>query len=587
MRWQTTAVLAALLIAFGAFYYVYEIREGPAREQAEARKGRIFTADVGDVAELRITRPDDTVRIKREGDGWRLLAPVDARAAKGAVEETLTTLTTAKMDREVASAPKDPAEFGLDKPAADVTMTLKNGQQLGLVLGAKNPTGVWVFAQERGKPGVVLLGESVLRDATRPVADFRDKTILSFDRKDVTGFQLGLPDGAVVVEHSGDAWKMTAPKPLPADTDTIADFFDKLQSAKVKEFVAESPPSLAPYGLDKPIRVGIDVGHDRDRATKTLLVGRVDGAKKGVYAMRPGESSVLLLPEEVWTALPKNVAALRDRTVVAFDRDKLTRLEVQGPRGDVTLVREGDRWKITAPQALPADQVEVGAVLFKLRDLKAQGFLAEDAAGVAKYLGKPEVRLTLTDQGGRAQTLLLAPSPEKRGGQPSAYAAVAGRGPVVLVDAKALTDIGRSLTDLRDRTLVSGLEPRDVKRVQVKAGGKTVVLERRSETEWRTVEPTKGDARAGKVDDLLFTLRGLKWKTEAAPGGGEAAKYGLDAPTMEVTLVKADGKPLATITVGRRDGDVTYVRTAASPTIYAVDSTSLGGLPKTLDDFKA
>ncbi len=587
MRWQTTAVLAALLITFGAFYYVYEIREGPERERAEARKGRLFTAEMPDVTELQIKRPGDTVRLKREGDGWRMLAPVEARAAKGPVEEALTTLTTAKMDREVASAPKDPGEFGLDKPAADVTMTLKNGQQLGLVLGAKNATGVWVFAQERGKPAVVLLGESVLRDATKPVADFRDKTILSFDRKEVTGFQLGLPDAAVAVEQSGDAWRMTAPKALTADTDTIGDFFDKLQNAKVKEFVAEAPPSLAPYGLDKPIRLSIDVGKDKDRATKTLLVGRVDEAKKGVYAMRPGESSILLLPEDVWTALPKNVAALRDRTVVAFDRDKLARMEVQSPRGDVTLVRENDKWKITAPQALLADQVEVGAVLFKLRDLKAQGFLAEDAAGMAKYLGKPEVRLTLTEQGGQPQTLLLAPSPEKRGGQPSAYAAVAGKGPVVLVDAKALTEIGRSLSELRDRTLVAGLEPRDVKRVRVKAGGKTVVLERKGDTDWRTVEPTKADAKPGKVDDLLFTLRGLKWKTEAAPGGGEAAKYGLDAPTMEVTLLKGDGASLATITIGRREGDVTYVKTSASPTIYAVDSKALGDLPKTLDDFKA
>jgi hypothetical protein len=29
MRWQTTAVLAAILIALGAFYYVYEVRLGP------------------------------------------------------------------------------------------------------------------------------------------------------------------------------------------------------------------------------------------------------------------------------------------------------------------------------------------------------------------------------------------------------------------------------------------------------------------------------------------------------------------------------------------------------------------------------
>ena len=47
MRWQTTAALAVILVALGAFYYVYEIRLGPEREKTEARKGRVFAAEIG------------------------------------------------------------------------------------------------------------------------------------------------------------------------------------------------------------------------------------------------------------------------------------------------------------------------------------------------------------------------------------------------------------------------------------------------------------------------------------------------------------------------------------------------------------
>ena len=76
MRWQTTAVLAALLLALGAFFYVYEVRWGPAREKAAARKGRLFAADTKDVTEVVIKRPEDTVRLKREGDNWEMLEPL-------------------------------------------------------------------------------------------------------------------------------------------------------------------------------------------------------------------------------------------------------------------------------------------------------------------------------------------------------------------------------------------------------------------------------------------------------------------------------------------------------------------------------
>ena len=584
MRWQTSVVLAVLLAAMGAFYYVYDVRMAPDREKAESRKGRVFTAETADVTQLTLKRPTESIEVKREGDAWQMATPIRARADRGPVEEVITNALTSKIDREIAAAPPSLADFGLDKPAAELTMTLKDGKRLALLMGAKSPTGVWVYAKERDKPNVFVIGDSVLRDATRPVSDFRDKTILAFDRPQVTGLEIVTREDTLALEPAENRWKLTRPVALSADAETVGGFLEKLGAAKVKEFAAEAPPSLEPYGLDKPWRVTLTTGKDKDRASRTLLIGKAD-AGKGVYAMRAGESSVLLIPEDVWTALPKNVAAARDKTVVQVDRDKVARLEVESPQGPLTLVRENDKWRITAPQALPADQVEAGSLLVKLQNLRAQGFLGEDAAAIPKYLARPEVKVTVTDAAG-AKTLLLAPSPERRGAQAMAYAAVAGSGPVVLVDGTALKDLARSVNELRDHTLLSGLEPKDVKRMQVLAGGQSIVLERTGETDWRVIEPAKGAAKSGKVDDLLYTLRGLKWKDVAAPGGEEPAKYGLDKPGVEVRLIRADGTEIGAVLFGKQDGDRLYLKTRNAPAIYSADSKSVGTLPKSADEFK-
>ena len=587
MRWQTTAVLAAILIVLGAFYYVYEVRLGPEREKTEGRKGRVFTAEPADVTEVEIKRPDSTVKLKRETDGWQIVAPVNARGDRGAVDETVSSIVTARMDREIEADPKSLGDYGLDRPAAEVTARLKDGKQIGLTLGAKSPTGVWVYAREAGKPAVFVVGDSVLRDTTRPVAELRDKTVLAFEQREVTGLEIDTRDDKIALESTDGKWKMTKPRELPADADTVRDFLEKLRAARVKEFAADAPRSLEPFGLDKPVRLAIQTGRDKDRATKTLLVGRVEAAKKGVYAMRPGESTVMLIPDETWTAIPKNVAVLRDKGIVGFDRDKVTKIEIESPKGAVTFAKDGDRWKITAPQALTADQVEAGAVLFKLRDLKAQAFLTDDASGIPRYLARPTVRVSITEQGAQApRTVLLAPSPEKRGGASSAYAAVAGQGPVVLVDGRALDELGRSLDDLRERTVLPGLEPRDIKRMRVRAGGQTVVVERSGESEWKLVEGGKGSAKAATVENLLYALRALKWKTIAAPTGDEPAKYGIDAPTLEVTLLKADGGEAGTLVVGKREGDQAWVKVKTGPAIYVIDAKQLGETPKVPDDFK-
>src|SRR2546427_274648 len=493
MRWQTTAVLAAILIALGAFYYVYEVRLGPEREKTEGRKGRVFAVEPADVTELEIKRPDATVTLKREGDGWQILAPVNARGDRGPIDETVTSIVTARMDREIEADPKSLGDFGLDKPTAEITVRLKDGKQAGLVLGAKSPTGVWVYAREAGKPAVFVVGDSVLRDSTRPAAEFRDKTVLAFEQREVTGLEIDTRDDRIGLEQADGRWKMTRPRPLPADTVTVRDCLEKLRAARVKECAAAAPRSLEPFGLDKPVRLEIQTGRDKDRATKTLLVGRADPAKKGVYAMRPGEATVMLIPDETWTAVPKNVAVLRDKSIVGFDRDKVTRVEIESPKGTVTLAKDGERWKITAPQALAADQVEAGAVLFKLRDSK---------------------------------------------------------------------------------------------RLRVRAGTQTVVVERSGESDWKLVEGGRGSAKAATVDNLLYALRALKWKTIAAPTGDEPAKYGIDAPTLEVTLLKADGSEAGGLLVGKREGEQAWVKVKASPAIYAVDAKQLGEAPKVPDDFK-
>jgi Domain of unknown function (DUF4340) len=590
MRWQTTVAFALILAALGGAYYLHEIRWAPDREQAASRKGRVFAAEAKDVTAVEIKRSADTLRLARTGDGWEITAPVKARGNGVEVDGALTTILSAKIDREVTAQPASLAEFGLDKPAGDVTLTLKDGKQLGLSIGAKSPTGVWVYAREKDKPAVFLLPDSVLREASRPASDLRDRTILAFNRADVTGFEVAGGDAALTAEPADPAkpgsWKITRPVALGADTDVVNDFLDKLSGGKVKEFVQESPPSLQPYGLQQPVRVIVHTGKDKERASRTLLLGRADADRQGTYAMRPGESSVLLLPDDVAKAVPRNVAVLRDKVLVQYDRDKVTKVEIESPKGAVTLAREDGRWRLVAPQALPADQVEAGAILMKLREVRAQGFLTDDASGIERYLAKPEVRVTLTQEGAPPTTLLLAPSHEMRNGAASAYAAVAGKGPVALVDAKAVADLGRSATELRDRTLLGNVDAKDIKRVRVRVGGQAALLERSGDTEWKLVEPSKAAARSGKVDELLYGLRALKWKEIVAAAGEEAGKYGLDTPSMEVALLKADGSPLATLLVGKREGDRAYVKLATAPAIYSVDARQLGEPPKVPDDFR-
>jgi hypothetical protein len=489
------------------------------------------------------------------------------------------------MDREIDPNPAKPADFGLDPPDAEVKIEVKGrAEPLVLRVGSKNPTGVWVYAREGTKPAVITLSESIARDTSRPVADFRDHTVIAFDRKNVTGLDLDVNgDQMALAADEPGKWRIVKPRALSADTDLVSEFLDKLEGAKATEFVDDAPKSLAPYGLDKPARVTVWVGRDKDRAARTLLVGRPVPEKKGVYVKREGEPGVILTAEAVWTAFPKTVAALRDKTVVSYAYDKLAKVEITHGRESIGLEKAGTGWKLTAPEALRADSGAVTQILWKIRDLQALGFLSEGAAEVPRFLSKPEVIVRLWETGAKEpKTLLLQSSNERRGGQPAALAAVQGEGPVVLVEGKALTELTPSVAQLRDRTVFPTFDLGDVKRARV-SGDKALVVEKSGETDWKQVEPARGPTKDGRVANVLLALKSLKWK-EIASKGCDDAKFGLDRPELEVSVFKADGTEVGTLLVGKTDGAVTYVKVKAEPGIFAVSSKDLEDLRKARTD---
>ena len=585
MSWKSGIVLAVLAVALGGFFVYDSYWLTPARDKAESVKGRLWTVEPKDVDTLTIKRQADTIQLKRVEGGWELVEPVKARGDGATANEVLTSLTTLRVDREIDPNPAKLAEFGLDPAAAEVRLDVKGRKEpLRLQLGGKSPTGAWVYAKDPAKPAVMTVSEVVGRDAARPVGEFRDKTLVAFDKKAVSGLDLDVEGNrASLVTDGPNQWRITAPSAYRADGTLVADFLDKLEAAKVKEWVAPGPP--ARYGFDHPAVITVWTGKDKDRASKTVRLGRVDAEKKGIYAMRDGDAEVMLVPEELWTAVPKTVAILRDKTVIPYAYDKANRVEVDRGDGRVVIERDGAAWKITAPEALKADSGAVNALLWSLRDLRASGFLGESAADVTRLIKKPEVTVKIWEEGRtEPQTLVLQASAETRGGRPAALAGVEGQGPVALVDARALSDLAKTAADLRDKSVLPGLEVADVQRARIAIGGKPFVVERSGASDWRVVEPTKGAAKSDRVTNLLLTLRSLRWKDIAAPKGEDAARFGLDAPALEVSLAKPGGASLATLQVGKQDGPVTYVRTSAGPAIYAVDSALLSDLRKAPTD---
>jgi hypothetical protein len=576
VSWRTTLVLAVLLALVGGTYYFAEVRGGGRREEGP-RKVYAFKAD--DVDEVALTTRTGAVTVKRDGDGWKLLRPVEAKADKTAVQALVTALAEVRRERDVEEAPKNLGDFGLDRPSLTVTVKLKaGGAPPALLLGEKNPTGASAYAKLGDQPAVFLVYESTNRDLAKGMTELRDKTVLAFETDQVKRIELARQGEAMTLEKAGASeWRVAAPVAARADGAKVRELLDRLRAARVKEFGEEKPKALAPLGLDPAeVRVGLTIERDKETSTQTLLVGRRDGQRKLHYAKRQEADNVFLLEEAAVKDLPR-LADVRDKRLVTFDRDKAERVELVTDGRPLAFARvKAERWEIEQPTQERADTQTVRDFFAKLEAAKVKAFVAEEGASLKPFgLERPPVRLNLWEKDAKAPKTIALSKAKK---DPGYYATVDGTKAVGLLEAATVQAFLKTPADLKDKSLFD-LEPKDVAKVLLKRPGLTLRVEKVKD-KWTLQEPKRGEAKGYLVEGLLDTLRDLRYARVVSEKADDPAKHGLDPPSLEVTLWKGDGTELATLVAGKAEGGSLPVKLKARPTIYGVDAKALDSLPK-------
>jgi hypothetical protein len=186
----------------------------------------------------------------------------------------------------------------------------------------------------------------------------------------------------------------------------------KLRSVRAKSFPSEdSTADSVKYGFDKPVaELILSIG--ADKAKKTLQVSSVEdgGVKKG-YARLVEGGPIAEVDATLGTELLKTAADMRDKTLTAFDREKLGKIEVSSAGGEkITLLRTKEKGAdggenvhlALAGHSEPLRNEKITTAFNTLSSLKALAIADETGANTAKYgLDKPQFTLVGFDAAGQ------------------------------------------------------------------------------------------------------------------------------------------------------------------------------------------
>jgi hypothetical protein len=356
-------------------------------------------------------------------------------------------------------------------------------------------------------------------------------------------------------------WQLTQPVQLSADADTVGTMVSSLSSLSADKIIEDKAADLQPYGLQMPT-LDITVVK-KDGKSSEVLIGDDTPTGSGAYAKLAADARVFTVTSYVKSSLDKTPTDLRDKRLLTFDSDKLTRVELQAKGQPVEFGKNNqNEWQILKPRPLRADGSQVETLITKLKDAKmdlagAQLDIARSFAAAAKV-----AIAVVTDANGN-QTIEVRRDKDK-----NCYA----KSSAVEGTYKVASDLGdaldKNVDDFRNKKLFDfGFS--DPGKVELKT-----VTYTKSGDKWLAGSKAMDNTSVQNLIDKLRDLSAVKFPEK---GGGE--------PVFEARVTSNDGKRVEKVSITKQ-GTQYFAQRENEPSIYELDSKAVDDLQKAAADVK-
>ena len=391
--------------------------------------------------------------------------------------------------------------------------------------------------------------------------------ILDVKPADVTGITISKPGaaGLTLAKKEADKWQIIAPKPRKADQDAVSSLLSTLSPLDSDRVVEDKATDLSRYGLAKPtIEISIT---EKNKKSEDLLLGDDTPTSSGTYAALKGDARVFVIAGYSKSSLDKTENDLRDKRLLTFDSEKLSRVELTAKKTTVEFGRNKDQWQILKPKPLRADQSAVEDLVRSLHDAKMELSATDDEKKSlsAFNAGTAVATAKLTDVAGTQEL-------QVRKNKDDYYAKSSAVEGVYKVLSSVGSSLDKSLDDFRNKKLFD-FSFADPDKIELHDGAKSYFLTRSGSDWWSN--GVKMDE--GNVGILVADIRAVT-----------ATKFtdnGFATPSMELTVTSDSGKRVEKVLIAK-NGDRYVAKRENEPALYELGASAITDLQKAAVDLK-
>ena len=411
--------------------------------------------------------------------------------------------------------------------------------------------------------------KSEVAKEAKPPADTTPK-ILSLKEGDIRQLEIDHKDGeqTVIKKDASNQWQIVSPKQVATDQGSVSAVSTAVSSISSDRVVDPNATDVASYGL-MPADLTVKVG-TADGKTTTLLVG--DEAPSGsVYAKLEGDPRLFTMSKSVKDSLNKSTKDLRDKRLLTFDSNTVTRVELNiAGQPQIEFGRSGpNQWQILKPKVLRADSTQLEDFMSRLHEAEMDPMLSdEDEKKYAMaYASAPSAAtVTITSSSGEQKL-------EVHKSKDDYYAKSSVVDGVYKLTAADLTSFfTKKLDDFRNKKIFDfGFN--DPNRIDIKDGAKTVSVEKMGDN-WVSGGKTMDNTSVQSLIDRLRDLSASKF-----------ADTGFGTPAIDLTVVSDSGKRTEKVQIAPSGKDFIAKR-ENDPTLYQLDASAVQDLRTSAGDVR-
>jgi len=278
------------------------------------------------------------------------------------------------------------------------------------------------------------------------------------------------------------------------------------------------------------------------------------------------------------------------RKALEITPEHVSYLSIESADMKVECAREGNVWMIVHPVRAKAEPGSITRILTGLENLPRGEVITpeerkERGVSLAAYgLENPSDTITVGDSMHR-RTILVGGHALLGG---AVYIKEEQQDDVVATTTNLLNLLPKSVSDLRNRTLFEG-GPERVQRMDLRDRNGFIQITRRKAGLWFIEQPLVTRAAPSVVRGIIDALYNLRVARFVSDGGGDLISYGLDDPSLKVSLYRGEKEGEVAMLFGntlKEEPSLVYVKSGEGDSVYAVSTNILGQLGAKVDELR-